>query len=235
MHSGGEKIEMQNFREYRFLRLAKVTKQFFVQDTLLTILHECTYDFQQGISYAIMGASGSGKSTLLHSMAGLDLPTSGSVEIGNCSINALSPIQRASTVSLVTQTPYFIGCLTALENVCIAGIMLGMDYASSEKRARSLMDRFGIGQCGVDEIGALSGGQRQRLSLARALMNVPKFLLADELTGNLDSACALDNIAYLKTIQKEEGVGIILVTHSFEIAQQMDTIIVIENGKLKEM
>lgn len=218
-----------------FLQLNNVEKNFFVQEKMRNVLTECTYAFQKNRSYAIMGPSGSGKSTLLHLMAGLDNPTKGSITMNGNELFSMSSMNRALSVGVVAQTPYFIGCLTVLENVMIAGLALDMDYVASKHRAMALLTRLDIGKYASSNAGVLSGGQRQRVSLARALMHIPQFLLADELTGNLDYTCALDTIDYVKKVQKEEGIGLILVTHSFEIAQQMDTIVVIEDGKLKEM
>ncbi len=218
-----------------FLQLNNVEKNFSVQERTCNVLSECTYEFQQNRSYAIMGSSGSGKSTLLHLMAGLDSPTKGSITMNGDELSCMSSINRALSVGVVAQTPYFIGCLTVLENVIIAGLALDMDYATSKHRAMALLTRLDINKYASANTGMLSGGQRQRVSLARTLMHIPQFLLADELTGNLDYTCALNTIDYIKKVQKEEDIGLILVTHSFEIAQQMDTIVIIENGKLKEM
>lgn len=207
------------------LSLFSVCKKFSYCDGEQTIFSNLTYAFIQKKSYAIMAPSGAGKSTLLHLLAGIDTPTSGTITLHEKNIASLQGIDRAKNMALVVQSPHFINELTVLENCAIAGLAGGLTYKESLNKAHNLLVSVGLEKDLDHPIGTLSGGQRQRLTLVRALMNNPTFLIADEVTGNLDSSTAHTIMKLLLTLQEEYEYGIILTTHDPAIASYMNTVL----------
>lgn len=187
---------------------------------------------------AIMGASGSGKSTLLHLMAGLTRPTSGSVYVAGNEINrfpdgALTRFRRRY-IGLVFQSLNLVPTLTALENVCLP-LQADNRSVDESKIAKELLQRLGLGDR-LDHLpGSMSGGEQQRVAIARALSVDPALILADEPTGNLDSATSYRLCEQLKALNQEEGRAIVLVTHEPEVAMWADRVVVLKDGhKLQE-
>lgn len=197
-----------------------------------TILHDISMNFEQGKTYALMGASGSGKSTLLHLLAGFDVPTQGSVLLKKDALERISAEQGRYFISTVFQTPFLIRELSVFENVALAGTLHNLTAQETQTRALSLLHQVGLASYQNVAVGQLSGGQQQRVCLARALMIKPAFLLADELTGNLDHVTARDIMKLLLRLQKEWNMGIILTTHNVEIAQMMELVFAIKDGTL---
>ena len=184
--------------------------------------------------YAIMGASGSGKSTLMHLVAGLDRPTAGEVSVAGVRVDRMSEAEltmyRRRQVGIVFQHFILLPSLTALENVMLPALLDGMSRAASETRARQLMDELGVEERAEHRPDALSGGEQQRVAIARALFFAPPVILADEPTGNLDSAAAARLFALLTQIARTHNTLLLMVTHEPAAAANCQRVIVLRDG-----
>ena len=183
---------------------------------------------------AIVGPSGSGKSTLLHLIGGLDKPTRGRIVVDGMEISSFDERElaeyRRRYVGFVFQQFYLIPRLTALENVEIAMMARGIPQSERRKRALKLLEMVGLKDRAYHRPGELSGGEQQRVAIARALANNPKLLLADEPTGNLDSATAHSIMKLFRRLVDEQGVTIIMVTHNLELVSYCDRVIKLRDG-----
>src|SRR3954467_2605401 len=202
----------------------------------LTILHPLTTSIPRGQFVAIVGPSGSGKSTLLGLIAGLDAPTSGSVLIDGIDITALSEDAlaklRGEKIGFVFQFFHLIPSLTAYENVAVPMEIAGA--ADPKRRARELLEEVGLTGRAHHYPTQLSGGEQQRVALARALANDPPIVLADEPTGNLDTANGRHIMELLRTIHRTRGTTVVLVTHDRELANMADARLVLRDGRVVE-
>jgi len=202
----------------------------------LTILQPLTMTIPKGQFVAIVGASGSGKSTLLGLIAGLDAPSSGSVLIDGTDItrlgeDALAKL-RGEKIGFVFQFFHLIPSLTAYENVLVPMEIAGA--ADAESRAQRLLDEVGLTDRGHHYPSQLSGGEQQRVALARALANDPPILLADEPTGNLDTANGRHILELLQNIHRTRQTTLVLVTHDRELAAVAEARIVLRDGAVVE-
>ncbi|TIH08005.1 ABC transporter ATP-binding protein [Pseudomonas leptonychotis] len=200
----------------------------------LTILHDLSLELVCGDSLAIVGRSGSGKSTLLGLLAGLDLPSSGSVVLAGNDLAALDEDQRARVraehVGFVFQSFQLLDSLNALENVMLPLELEG--HADARQRARTLLERVGLGQRLTHYPRQLSGGEQQRVAIARAFAAEPAVLFADEPTGNLDSHTGERISDLLFELNKERGTTLVLVTHDERLAHRCHRLIRLEGGHL---
>jgi putative ABC transport system ATP-binding protein len=200
----------------------------------LRILHELDFSVPRGQTLAIVGASGSGKSTLLSLLAGLDVPSAGSVTIDGVSIFTLDEDGRAALrkekLGFVFQGFQLLGHLTALENVMLPLELRG-DPQSREKAA-AMLERVGLGSRLGHYPKVLSGGEQQRVALARAFVTEPPLLLADEPTGSLDAATGASIMALMFSLNRERGSTLVLVTHDPILAQQCERVLTICAGQL---
>jgi putative ABC transport system ATP-binding protein len=200
----------------------------------LRILHELDFSVPRGQTLAIVGASGSGKSTLLSLLAGLDVPSAGSVTIDGVSIFTLDEDGRAALrkekLGFVFQGFQLLGHLTALENVMLPLELRG-DPQSREKAA-AMLERVGLGSRLGHYPKVLSGGEQQRVALARAFVTEPPLLLADEPTGSLDAATGASIMALMFSLNRERGSTLVLVTHDPILAQQCERVLTISAGQL---
>lgn len=203
----------------------------------LKILRGVDLEIKMGEIAAIVGTSGSGKSTLLHILGGLDRPTSGDVFWRNQSIYKHSPDQlaelRNSHVGFVFQFHHLLPEFTAVENVMMPALIKGDALKKSEKRAMELLELFGLEDRREHRPSQLSGGEQQRVSMARALMNRPSIILADEPTGNLDEKNTDIILKLLFDLRELEGISIVLITHEKEIAKRCDTLYLLQNGVIQ--
>ncbi len=200
----------------------------------LTILDAIDLEINAGEAIAIVGASGSGKTTLLGILAGLDLPSSGTVVLGGAELTALNEEERAivrgQQVGFVFQTFQLLGSLTALENVMLPGELRG--EASAAEDARELLVKVGLGARMGHYPRQLSGGEQQRVAIARAFASRPKVLFADEPTGNLDTITGAKVIDLLFELNEEFETTLVLVTHDDRIAGRCQRIVEIDAGRI---
>lgn len=218
----------------KILDVKNLSKTYGSGDTLVKALDDVSFSVNQGEFVAIIGPSGSGKSTLLHILGGVDKPTSGSVVIGDTNIANLDEtdlaIFRRRQIGLIYQFYNLIPILTVEENLTLP---LLLDGRKPDKRLiDSLVKRLGL-QDRLNHLpNQLSGGQQQRVSIGRALVNNPALMLADEPTGNLDSANSKEIISLLRQFNKENNQTVIIITHDEKIAMSADRVISIEDGKI---
>jgi putative ABC transport system ATP-binding protein len=200
----------------------------------LTILHPLDLTIDGGRVVAITGPSGSGKSTLLGLLAGLDAPSSGSVILDGVDITALDEDSlarlRGTRIGFVFQFFHLLPSLTALENVLVPMEIAGVPQAAA--RAKTLLDEVGLRDRGHHYPSQLSGGEQQRVAIARALANNPPILLADEPTGNLDSATGHSVIELLLAVNRTRKTTLVLVTHDPELASVADVAIALRDGRV---
>ncbi|MBT9530632.1 MAG: ABC transporter ATP-binding protein [Pseudomonas sp.] len=200
----------------------------------LSILHDLSLDLCRGDSLAIVGSSGSGKSTLLGLLAGLDLPSSGSIHLAGQDLSQLDEDQRArlraEQVGFVFQSFQLLDSLNALENVMLPLELEG--HADARQRARALLERVGLGHRLTHYPRQLSGGEQQRVAIARAFVAEPAVLFADEPTGNLDSHTGERICDLLFELNRERGATLVLVTHDARLAQRCNRQIRLEAGQL---
>ncbi len=216
------------------IAVKNVTKQVADSTGSLTILHDIAFELRARESVAIVGASGSGKSTLLSILAGLDVPTSGTVLLAGSDLFALDEDQRAELrsrqVGFVFQSFQLLGNLTALENVMLPLELMGR--ADARTAATDMLQRVGLAERLRHYPKVLSGGEQQRVALARAFVVRPAVLLADEPTGSLDFATGETVMALMFELNREAGTTLVLVTHDKSIAARCDRQLHIEAGRL---
>jgi lipoprotein-releasing system ATP-binding protein len=185
---------------------------------------------------AIIGASGSGKTTLLQIMGGLDEPSAGDVYVDGLSMAHTSEEDKAQLrnryLGFIYQFHHLLPEFTAQENVAMPLLIRRMAKASAMDRAAGLLDRVGLGERLDHKPGELSGGERQRAAVARALITQPKLMLADEPTGNLDAGNGSHVLELMLKLNHEFKTSLVIVTHDHAIAEQMDRVLVLENGVL---
>jgi len=235
-------LERNNLIIGRMLKLDKITKYYEATESTIRrmVLDELSLEISKGDRVAILGPSGSGKSTLLNVMSSLDLPNSGTVlfdheEISSYDSNQLAQF-RNQKIGFVFQAHHLLPQLSLLENVLLP-YLPEKDKATkkeAETRALELLDFVGLSNQIHQRPGQMSGGECQRAAVVRALIHEPKLILADEPTGSLDKESA-DQLAKLFVrINEEQGVTMVVVTHSQDLAAHMKRICRIENGKIKE-
>ena len=218
------------------ISLKKVSKVLSSGGRPLTVLHPVTLDVGSGEFAAIMGPSGSGKSTLLGLVAGLDTPSSGEILINGQAITGMGEDQlaqfRSDNIGFVFQSFQLIPSLTAQENVQVPLEIRG--EAGAGARAKELLAQVGLEERRHHYPVQLSGGEQQRVAIARAFACRPRVLLADEPTGNLDSANGARIIELIQRLHQEEGTTLVLVTHDPEIANAAGRIIKLRDGEVVE-
>lgn len=216
------------------IKASKVEKTVGTSEGTLCILKGIELEIKASETVAIVGSSGSGKSTLLGLLAGLDVPSSGSIVLGDRDITALSEDQRAQVradvVGFVFQSFQLLPSLTALENVMLPAELNGVRGAKA--MAQKYLQRVGLDHRFSHYPRQLSGGEQQRVAIARAFASQPKVLFADEPTGNLDTATGSHIIDLLFDLHREEGATLVLVTHEQRLAERCQRIIRLEAGEI---
>jgi putative ABC transport system ATP-binding protein len=199
------------------------------------VLSDITLNIKRGEFVALQGTSGSGKSTLLHLLGLLDRPTSGSYRLLGRDVSGLDDDDlsrlRNTALGFVFQSFYLVPYATALENVLLPGMYSGLPQAELRQRALSLLDRVGLADRVHFKPANLSGGQQQRVAMARALLNAPQLILADEPTGQLDSATSQEIMRLFAQVN-EAGTSIVLVTHDEVVAAKAGRVIRLADGRI---
>jgi lipoprotein-releasing system ATP-binding protein len=218
----------------RLVEIRNLRKNFHHMGKDLEVLRGIDLDLDEGEICAIVGQSGAGKSTLLHILGTLDLPSSGTVKINNVDITTLSggalADLRNHMVGFVFQFHHLLPEFNALENVMMPGMISGRPRKEIEPMAQKLLEEVGLAPRATHRPGELSGGEQQRVALARALVLRPKLLLADEPTGNLDSATSASIHELFFEINKRHGTTVVIVTHNNELARSMPRIVTLKDG-----
>jgi ABC-type lipoprotein export system ATPase subunit len=215
------------------LRARGLRKEYGKGEGLVRAVDGVDLDIGAGETVAVMGPSGCGKSTLLHLLGGLDRPSGGEVSLNGRRIDdigekALARMRR-SAVGFVFQAFHLMEELTAIENVELSALLAGRSPRAARRRAEELLEQVGLTDRASFLPSALSGGQRQRVAIARALSNEPLLVLADEPTGNLDSAATLDVLQLFESLH-ESGQTLVVVTHDARIAATADRMISMRDG-----
>jgi len=213
------------------LELSHVAKSYGTVE----VLKEVNLQLAAGEPIAIIGPSGSGKSTLLNIMGALDVPTRGTMSLDGRDLSHLTEKELAGIrnrqIGFIFQLHHLLPQCTVLENVLIP--TLASPNTDRQERAERLLDRVGLKHRLTHRPGQLSGGECQRVAVVRALINQPKLLLADEPTGSLDHAAATNLGQLLSELNKEEGVALVLVTHSLELARSLPRVLELRDGVLR--
>jgi len=215
---------------YRIFRMGQ-ERIYAVNGISLTI--------EEGEICCLQGPSGSGKSTLLHIMAGLDRPSKGSITIGNTRIDKLSENQlalfRQKHIGFIFQSYYLIPTLTALENVALPLTFCGVPRSKRIKMAKELLEAVGLKDRMKHKPSEMSGGQQQRVSIARAFVNNPKVVFADEPTGNLDTVTTHEMMQLMTSLAYERKQTLVMVTHNPELSDYCTRIVRVRDGRIEKI
>ena len=218
------------------LKVENLTKTYGSGENLVHAVDDVSFSVEKGEFVAIVGASGSGKSTLLHLIGGVDRPTSGKIFVDGNDISKMNDdklaVFRRRQVGIVYQFYNLIPILTVEENITLPCDLDGRGV--DRERLEMILESFGRRARRKHLPNQLSGGQQQRTSIARALINNPSLVLADEPTGNLDSKSSEEVMSMLKMCNQSYGQTVIMITHNLDIAKQADRIITISDGKIVE-
>ena len=219
----------------KILETKQLKKYYGFGDTLVKALDGIDLSVEQGEFVSIVGTSGSGKSTLLHMLGGLDRPTSGMVKVEGRDISRLKDeeltIFRRRKIGFVFQSYNLVPVLNVYENIVLPVELDGNKVDTAY--VRDIIEVLGLEKKKYNLPSQLSGGQQQRVAIARAIASKPAILLADEPTGNLDSATSQDVLSLLKVTSDRFGQTVVMITHNEEIAQLADRIVRIEDGRIK--
>ena len=218
----------------KILKIHEVKKVYTSGSKELTVLNDISFEVEKGSVFSIVGPSGSGKTTLLGLCAGLDYPTSGTIELCGSPLQDMNEDQRAALrnkeVGFIFQNFQLLPTLTALENVVVPLELQGSKKAS--RVGKELLEKVGLGDRMHHYPSQLSGGEQQRVALARAFSNSPSILFADEPTGNLDEETGEKVIQLLFDLNKEAGTTLVIITHDLDLANRTQQILRLKGGKI---
>jgi lipoprotein-releasing system ATP-binding protein len=218
------------------IKVVDLHKSFRMEGLEIQVLKGINLEIARGEMVAIVGASGAGKSTFLHILGTLDRPTRGTVTFNGEDIFRLSDQKQAEfrnrRVGFVFQFHHLLPEFTALENVCMPAYIQNRPAAEARAEATRLLSEVGLGARISHKPGELSGGEQQRVAVARALMQQPDVVLADEPTGNLDTHTGEALFGLLRTLNRDRGITFIIVTHNEKLSAQSDRIVHMEDGLL---
>jgi putative ABC transport system ATP-binding protein len=214
-----------------------VTRSYDLDGVSVAALRGVSLTVEAADYLAIVGTSGSGKSTLMHLLGALDRPTSGTLRIGGRDVATLGPAEMAhlrnETIGFVFQSFHLLARTTARDNVALPLVYRGVGRRERRERASAMLERVGLGHRLDHRPNQMSGGEQQRVAIARALVTGPSVLLADEPTGNLDSATGEQVLGLLESLNAE-GVAVVLVTHDREVAARAGRQIAMRDGRIVE-
>lgn len=220
----------------QILSCRELTKYYQDGEQKTTVLKGIDLQIRSGESVAIVGSSGSGKSTLLHLLGGLDKPSSGDVVLAGQSLTTFSSRKLASVrnqrLGFVYQFHHLLGEFSALENVAMPQLIAGQSTKHAQAKAQELLERVGLAHRLHSRPSEMSGGERQRTAIARALVNNPDVVLADEPTGNLDSQTTDSVYNLLLELNKEHGTAFVVVTHDHALASRFNRQLEMSDGQL---
>lgn len=220
------------------IEIKNVCKGFGSKDNRLEVLKNISLVVNRGEFVSLMGASGSGKSTLLYLLGGLDSPDSGEVVIGGKNISDMKDKEisafRRKSLGFVFQFFNLVQNLSVEDNILLPLVMDGKNPKKYADKLTEILEITGLSDKRKVLPSKLSGGQQQRVSIARAVLPEPEIILADEPTGNLDSAAGKDIMSLFSRINKEKGITVVMVTHSDECASYADRIVTLSDGEIKE-
>ena len=223
----GDKVEP-------IIEVKNLRKVYRMGKEKIVALNHIDLEIEKGEICCLFGTSGSGKSTLLNMLAGLEKPTKGTIKIKKIRVEKLNETQlaifRQKNIGFVFQSYNLIPTLTALENVALPLVFQGMDKKEREKRAKEMLEAVGLGSRLHHKPKEMSGGQQQRVSIARAFVNRPQILFADEPTGNLDTHTTLEVMDMITAIAEKYKQTLIIVSHDPEIADYAHKIITVQDG-----
>ena len=218
------------------LQCQQVNKIFFDGNNIIKILSGVNLTVTQGQQVAIMGRSGSGKTTLLQLLGGLDTPTNGKIILCNHDLNYIKEHDKAklrnNKIGFIYQMHHLLPEFTALENVCMPLLINKISFDVAKKLASNLLEEVGLISRLHFKPNKLSGGERQRIAIARALINDPDCILADEPTGNLDVESAKQVMDLINNLNKKRQAAVIMVTHDHSLVKNFDRIYQLQNGQL---
>ncbi|KAA0970657.1 ABC transporter ATP-binding protein [Aureimonas fodinaquatilis] len=218
------------------LKLEAVERHFVQGENRLVILDQADFSMESGEMVALVAPSGAGKSTLLHIAGLLERPDSGEVYIGDQACGTFTDQQRTQTrrnsIGFVYQFHHLLPEFSALENVMMPQMISGLSRRQASARAAQLLDYMRIGKRAEHRPAELSGGEQQRVAIARAVANSPHVLLADEPTGNLDPVTSHYVFDALTALVRQSGVAALIATHNHELAQRMDRVVTLADGKI---
>jgi lipoprotein-releasing system ATP-binding protein len=213
-----------------------IEKKFQHMGSSLEVLKGIDLTIDQGQILAIVGPSGAGKSTLLHCIGTLDLPTRGRISFGGEELTTMRPSRLAAVrnkdIGFVFQFHHLLPEFTALENIMLPGLIGGRPRRDMERRAQALLDEVGLANRATHRPGELSGGEQQRVAVARALALEPRLVLADEPTGNLDSATSEAIHELFFEINRKHNTTIVVVTHNPSFADSMPRVVHLKDGRV---
>src|SRR5215204_1104088 len=219
------------------IQLDHIHKTYTMGDVEVHALRGVSLTIRQGEFVAIMGASGSGKSTMMNILGCLDRPTRGTYILDGEDVSQMSKDERADIrcqkIGFVFQGFNLLSRTSALENVELPMLYLGVDSAERHQRAMDALAAVGLAGREQNHPNQLSGGQQQRVAVARSLVNNPALILADEPTGNLDSRTSVEVMEIFQRLNRERGITLVLVTHEPDIAQYAGRVVVFKDGKIK--
>jgi lipoprotein-releasing system ATP-binding protein len=214
----------------------KLYKSYNDGTSKIEVLRGIDLTISQGERLAIIGPSGSGKSTLLHLLGGLDKPTTGEVWIRDTNWQNINEKKRCQLrnqgLGFIYQFHHLLPEFSALENICIPLLLAKLSVKEAEFEASKILDNVGLAERKTHKPAQLSGGERQRVAIARALVHQPYCVLADEPTGNLDQATATKVFDLMLELNRKLNTALVIVTHDQQLAKQMDTVLVLEEGVL---
>ncbi|MCL1849563.1 MAG: ABC transporter ATP-binding protein [Clostridiales bacterium] len=221
------------------IEIKGLTKKYRIGREVITALDNVSVDIEPGEFVCLLGPSGSGKTTFLHLVAGLDRPTRGDVFVKGLCINKIREkdmaLFRRRFMAFIFQSYNLVPTLSALENVSMPLMFDGMAKNRRNRRAKDLLTQIGLGKRLRNKPSEMSGGQQQRVSIARALINDPKVLYADEPTGNLDSRTTKEIMDILVERVKEKGVTLVMVTHNANLTEHADRVIYMLDGRIQKI